>query len=446
MKKIISLVLALGMVLSLAACGGGSKPSDGPVEVVFWHSLSGPVGDELQKIVDEYNAGRGAEQGVTVTAVYQGYEGTDKQILAYQTKDTKNACDINVGLTSTIPSMLQLDWTVKVDDLYEKYGSYVDKSDFPEALVESASSEGQMIAMPFLNSTMLFFANMDMLKAAGINEVPATMDELVAATSALTEKDASGTVTRYGFECGIKRYQLVNYICAQSTDAYFYDNNGGRNGIATKVIAGEEGTLKNFLEKVDALVKTGGYQYVEGNIREEFANETTAMAMMSSSRVTNLEELIGDKFEWVSAPIPAVNAGDTGSAGVGGSCLVVFNRGDENRVKGAWDFVQYLCTADSQYRIATNSGYVPTNKAVADLDTMKDFWNKHPQAKTAFDVVMNAAVNAQEPMEPSYNEIDGVITDTMRSFCDGNLTVDQAVSEIESKCNQLLDEWHEANG
>jgi len=73
MKKVISLVLALGMALSLAACGSsGNNTSDGPVEVVFWHSLSGPVGDELQKIVDEYNAGRGAEQGVTVAAVYQG--------------------------------------------------------------------------------------------------------------------------------------------------------------------------------------------------------------------------------------------------------------------------------------------------------------------------------------------------------------------------------------
>lgn len=291
MKRVFCFLLALAMTLSLAACGGGGK-SGGTAEVVFWHSLSGPVGDELQKIVDEYNAGQGAEKNVHVTAVYQGYDGTDKQILAYQTNDKANACDINVGLTSTIPSMMELDWTVKVSDLY-KDGSWVPQDSFP-----------------------------------------ATLDELISYTEALTEKSGS-EVSRYGFECQVKRYQLVNYICAQSTDAYFGDLEGGRAGAMTKITAGENGTLKAFLEKWDKLVETGRYQYVEGTVAEEFANETTAMALFSSSKVTNVLDLVGDKFNWNTAPIPLVNAGDTGSSAVGGSCLVLFDRGDKDRVAGA---------------------------------------------------------------------------------------------------------------
>lgn len=443
MKKAVSLLMALAMVLSLAACGGGGK-SGGTAEVVFWHSLSGPVGDELQKIVDEYNAGQGAEKNVHVTAVYQGYDGTDKQILAYQTNDKNNACDINVGLTSTIPSMMELDWTVKVSDLY-KEDSWVPQDSFPASLVESVSYQGDMVGIPFLNSTMLLYYNEDMLKAAGFDAPPATLDELISYTEALTEKSGS-EVSRYGFECQVKRYQLVNYICAQSTDAYFGDQEGGRAGAMTKITAGENGTLKAFLEKWDKLVETGGYQYVEGTVAEEFANQTTAMALFSSSKVTNVLDLVGDRFKWNTAPIPLVNAGDTGSSAVGGSCLVLFDRGDKDRVAGAWDFVQYLSTADSQYRISTNSGYVPTNKETAELADMQKFWEDAPQYRTAFDVVMNAAPNAQEPMDLTYNEINTVITDTMRQFCDRELTVDQAADAIVSGCNQLLDEWHEANG
>ena len=460
MKRVWSLFLAAAMILALAACGSSGNPgssgdsgssgsgdsgSGGTAEVVFWHSLSGNVGDELLAIVDEYNAGRGAEQGVHVTAVYQGYDGTDKQILAYQTKDTANACDINVGLTSTLPSMLELSWTTKVSDMYEKYGSYVPMDSFSDALRGAVSYQNEMIALPYLNSTLVLYYNADMLKAAGFDTPPATLDELAAYTEALTEKDASGNVTRYGFECEAKRYHVTNYIARQSTNAYFGDLKSGREGAMTKVIAGDEGTLKAFLEKWGKLVETGGYLYVEETIREEFANQKTAMAMISSSSCASIGELIGDSFQWSTALIPAVNASDNGSSCVGGSCLVLFDRGDEARLAGAWDFMQYLSTADSQYRIATHSGYIPTNKETSELAEMQAFWAENPQFKTAFDILANGPENAQEPMDLMYNEIDSAITDSMRKFCDRQFTVDQTVDAIVSQCNQLLDEWHEAN-
>jgi sn-glycerol 3-phosphate transport system substrate-binding protein len=365
--------------------------------------------------------------------------------LAYQTKDTANACDINVGLTSTIPSMLELDWTVKASDMYDKYDAYVSQDSFPVSLIESVSYQDEMIALPFLNSTMLLYYNADALAEAGFDAPPATLDELISYTEALTTKDGSN-ISRYGFECAVKRYQLVNYICEQSTDAYFGDLESGRAGAMTKITAGDDGTLKAFLEKWDALVETGGYQYVEDNVSEEFSSQTTAMAMFSSSKCTSVNGLVGDSFQWEVTAIPKVNASDNGSSAVGGSCLVLFDRGDEARLAGAWDFMQYLSTADSQYRIATTSGYIPTNKDTADLPEMQAFWEEHPQYKVAFDIIMNAASNAQEPMDLAYNEINTVITDTMRQFCDRELTVDQAVDAIVSGSNKLLDEWHEANG
>lgn len=458
MKRIGSILLTAALILGLAACGGSGGSADGgssagsggsagggTAEVVFWHSLGGSVGDELTAIVDEYNAGRGAEQGVHVTPVYQGYDGTDKQILAYQTKDVANACDINVGLTSTIPSMLELGWTTKVSDMYEKYGSYVSMDSFSDALRGAVSYQNEMICLPYLNSTLVLYYNEDLLKAAGFDAPPSTLDELAEYTAALTERDASGAVTRYGFECEAKRYHVTNYIARQSTSAYFGDLKSGREGPMTKVVAGEEGTLKAFLEKWDKLVETGGYLFVEETIREEFANQKTAMAMISSSSCASIGELIGDSFQWGTAMIPAVNASDTGSSCTGGSCLVLFDRGDEARLAGAWDFMQYLSTPDSQYRIATHSGYIPTNKETADLQEMQAFWEEHPQFKTAFDILANGPENAQEPMDLMYNEIDSAISDNMRLFCDRQLTVDQTVDAIVSQCNQLLDEWHEAN-
>ena len=143
---------------------------------------------------------------------FQGYEGTDKVILAYQTGDTANAPDINQGLTSTIPSMMDLDWTVDLTDRIANADNTVKADDFYPAMVRSCTADGKLMAIPFANSNLLLYYNEDALKEAGFDAPPATWDELAKYTEALTKKAADGTVERYGFEAQIKRYHLVNYL------------------------------------------------------------------------------------------------------------------------------------------------------------------------------------------------------------------------------------------
>lgn len=473
MKKVIAALLTLTMTMGLAACGSTSgsetqapassaettaattettaaagaetaAPGGDAAEVVFWHSFSGALGEAMDQLVADYNAGRGAEKNVHVTSVFQGYEGTDKVILAYQTKDLENACDINVGLTSTIPSMLDMDWTVKISDMMAQGDSELKEEIFHPMLVRSVSYQNEMVALPAANSTLVMYYNVDALKEAGFDKAPATMDEMIEYINALTVKDGD-TVTRYGLECQVKRYQLVNFLVSQSTDAFFTDMEGGRTGYPTVLSCDTDGTLKNFLTKWSEVIATGGYQPVENNAAEDFSTGLAAMTMMSSSKCGSVESLVGDSFEWMTAPIPAVNQGDTGSSAAGGSCYTLFDRGDEARLAGAWDFLQYLYSDSAQYAITSNSGYVPVTLSATDSADMKAFYEEHPQYLTAVEVIANGNPNSQEPMEVAYNEINSVITDIMLQFGQGTLDADGAYEEIVSQCNQLFDEWHEAN-
>lgn len=437
----------------LTGCGGGGSTEvtqaenvpEGSTEVVFWHSFGGSLGETVQTIVDEYNEGQGKEKGVFVNAVYQGYEGTDKLILAYQTKDAANACDINIGLTSTIPSMLDLEWTVKASDMMEKHPEGIQPDDFYPSLLRSVSYQDEAIALPLSNSTLVMYYNVDALKEAGFSEPPKTLEELAQYTEALTKKDAEGNITQYGFECQVKRYQLVNYITSQSEDSFFGDQEGGRAGAMTKLTCGEDGTLDAFLEKWDSLVALEGYQPVEGKVAEEFSAGTCAIALMSSSKCQSVEGLVNGSFEWATAPIPKVNESDTSGAAVGGSCMVLMNRGDEKRVDAAWDFMSYISSPEIQCRISMASGYVPTTLEAEELEDMKTFYEEHPQYKTALDVIKTSSPMSQEPMDLCYNEIDAAITDVMTRYCGGEITKEEAAEQIVTDCNALLDEWHEAN-
>lgn len=461
MKKLLALLLCGAMVLGTTACGGaggtqsggtteqegkdsGTQQASGDTqEVVFWHSFSGATEAALTSIINEYNEGRGKEKGIHVELVYQGYEGTDKVMLAYQTKDYENAPDINVGLTSTIPAVMDMGWTVNIEEFMNEEGSEVTKDTFYEPLQQACTYEGQMVAVPFSNSIPLLYYNKEMLEEAGFTKAPETMDELVDYVKALTVKEGD-EVSRYGLNMQVKRYQLVEFCVSQGEVSFFGDNQGGREAPMTKIVAGDDGTLKTFLEKLQALLDTGGYKYVEDNINEEFAQGLSAMVIMSSSRMGTLDELMPGKY--MTAYLPKVNAGDAGGAAVGGSCLNIFNRDDDERAKAAWDVVQYCVSPESQYTFSTASGYIPVNVGCEELDEMKAYYDENPQYKVALEQMKAANPLSQEPLDLTYNEINGIITEIMLEFCQGNSSVDETVNKIVEQCNAALDEYHSVNG
>lgn len=271
------------------------------------------------------------------------------------------------------------------------------------------------------------------------------MDELKQYVEALTVKDEAGNVTRYGLNMQTKRYQLTNFIVSQNEGSFFGDNEGGRLAPMTKLTIDEDGTLRAFLEKLDALVKTGGYKYIEDSINEEFAQGLSAMAIMSSSRVSTIADLVGDSFEFMTAPIPKVNAEDTSGASVGGSALMMFDRGDEARLEAAWDVLEYCASPEAQFVFSSGSGYIPVNTEVEKMDEMKAYYEANPQYLVALEQMKNSSPLAQEPFDLVYNEINSIITDTMLEFCQGKLSIDETIEKIVSQCNLALDEYHYAN-
>lgn len=436
------------MMMGMTACGkkeeSGAKKKDGDAtEVVFWHSYSGATEEALKSIIDGYNEGRGKEKNIHVELVYQGYEGTDKVTLAYQTKDYDNAPDINVGLTSTIPSVMEMGWSVSAEELMEKEGSEVTKDTFYEQLQRACTFQDEMVAIPFSNSIPLLYYNVDMLKEAGYTEPPKTMDELTEYVKALTVKEGD-EVKRYGLNMQVKRYQLMQFCVSQNENSFFGDKEGGRTDIMEKITAGEDGTMQAFLEKLQALLEIGGYKYVEDNINEEFAQGLSAMVIMSSSRLGTMDGLMKDKY--MTAFLPKVNEEDTNGAAVGGSCLNIFDRGDEERLEAAWDVVQYCVSPESQYTFSTASGYIPVNVECEDMEEMKKYYEENPQYKVALDQMKASNPLAQESFDPTYNEINGIITESMLEFCQGNKNIEETVNSIVEQCNASLDEYHAANG
>lgn len=443
-KTLLALLVCSLLVFMTACSNGSDKSEDGVTELVFWHAMNGSAGEALDNIVKDFNDTVGKENDIKVTTVYQGYEITSKIRLVGDGRDSENTPDIGQIVGSDIPTILSLPITVKAEDYITEKDSAITKDDFYNTMLRAFTYKDELIGVPLNTSTLMLYYNEDILKEAGYNEPPKTMDEVTEVIIATMEKDGDN-VTRHGLNMQTARYQLVNFIVSQFPESFVGDHEGGRTSPMTKVTIGEDGTLKNFLTKLDDWVKTGGYKYIEDNINEEFATGLHSMAIMSSSRINTIEGLVGDSFEWNTAYIPKVNESDTSGASVGGSSLVMFKRGDEKRVDASWKFIEYASSPEVQAEFSKATGYLPSNVESENLDVLKKHYEEHPQFKMALDQMKDSHPNAQEPFDLVNWEVDGKIKDIVLQFCEGKLTVDEAVEKIVNDYNAALDEYHEAN-
>ena len=468
-KKMISLAMTVIMAGSLlAGCGGGNgnkaasqtsaaaadsakggstEAAAANVSIEYWHTMTGVNGEAMERQVENFNNTVGKENGITVKSVFQGDDVSEKLKTLAQANDTKNFPDAAQIVGAGIPSALNYEQLVKVDDLYQAGANiHVAREDLDEHTVRAFSYQNELICMPFNVSSILLYYNKDMFEAAGLDaeNPPATIAEMANAIRKLTVKDGDN-VTRYGLNVAVRRYQMSNWIGGQGEYNFFGDNEGGRAGMMTKVTFGEDGSLEKYLTEWEKVVQTGGYKEIEDNINEEFSLEMFGMAIMSSARIGKINELVGDKFQWATAPLPKVDSGDTGGTSVGGSCVAMFNKGDEKRVGAAWIFVQYLASPEVQVDFDVATGYLPVNTNVYEEEAMIQYLAENPHYATAVNQMLGSHPYVQEPFDIINWEIDEVIKNNMAEFGSGNQDKATTLANIVKQCNEKLAAYVKAN-
>ena len=443
MSRVLTLVLALSIVLSSMIFPAAAEEVR---TVDFWHTLTGVNGAAIEAIATEFNETIGKEKGIVVKAVYQGNDNSEKLKTLAQAEDFENFPDVAQIAGAGIPSAITYDSLVPIGELMAREGNSISLEDIEPNMLRSYTYQDKLIGMPVSCSALLLYYNVDMFNEVGLTEAPKTIAELAEAVEKLMVKDEKGNVTRYGLNVAVRRYQMANFIGGQGEYNFFGDNEGGRTAPMTKVTFGEDGTLRAFLTEWEKVIKTGGYKPYEDDINEEFSLELFGMAMMSTARIGKIKGLVGDKFNWNVAALPKVNEKDTGGISVGGSCVVMFDPDkDPAQVDATWEFVQFMVSAEQQFKFHQASGYIPVNTKIYDLEGADTWFAENPMYKIAIDAIHASHPNVQEPFDIINWEIDTVIKDHMLAFANGEETLDECHDAIVKECNEKLDAYHLAN-
>lgn len=392
MKKLIALVLAGAMTLSLAACGSSKPAAETPAAAPA--ETKAEATDTVAEPAADASGDEALAADITLwtypigkfqdAATVDGFIASFNQIypdikvsveyLDYTSGDDQVTAAIEAGTTPDIimegPERLVSNWGAKgkmidLKDLWDDE-ALKDISATSEAVVNACKSpEGVFYEYPLCMTTHTMAINYEMFEAADalqyINEDRTwTTENFEKALQALKDNGVSTTGVVYcGGQGGDQgtRALAMNLYNAKYTDANH-----------TEWTMNSEAGVKGLQQLVD-WSKAGLISYDAGAVASDelqlFANGTIAMTLCwnASSEMTYASQV-------AFTPYPVAFPSESGTPELCGGIwgFGIFNNGDDNKVAAAKKFIEFICDDPVQGPLSVSStGFFPVRSSYGNV-------------------------------------------------------------------------------
>ncbi|AZN39691.1 ABC transporter substrate-binding protein [Paenibacillus albus] len=391
-----------------AGAANTTEPAKEPVKVVWWHSMSGELGEAADKLVSDFNA---SHPDIKVEGVFQGTydESLNKLKASMDSKSGPSLIQVyEIGSRFMIDSGAVTPVQQFIDA--ENY----DVSSLEPNIRSYYTFEGKQYSMPFNTSNPILYYNKDLFKKAGLdpNKAPATYKEVADDAKKLTE----GSVTGASF--AIYGWFMEQLLANQGKD--LVNNGNGRESSATESLVNQEAavnTLTWWKSMIDnkSVLNLGRKT---DDTKKAFLAGQVAMTLDSTASLRGIVDGAAGKFEVGTAFLPKPDGSTDGGVVVGGASLWILNNKPDEEQKAAWEFIKYLAEPAVQAQWHISTGYFPITTKAYDEQIVKDNLAKYPQFQTAVD-----QLHASKPSMASQGAVMGV-------FPDARQTVEGAIEEV----------------
>ena len=435
--KIKKLCLALAVIGAFSA--GSAQAA---TEIQWWYSNTGALADEINSIVNRFNA---SQSDYKVVTVYKG-QYADSMTAAVAAYRSGKAPDIVQVFEVGTATMMAAGKAIK--PVYEVMAEAHEKFD-PQAYLPAVTSyysdtKGRLVSMPFNSSTTVFFYNKDMFKKAGLdpNKPPKTWDEVEA--DALKLKDA-------GIACPFTT-AWQTWVQLESMSAWhnvpFATKQNGFGGMDAKLAFNNEVTVRH-IAKLSSWVKSGLFTYAGRTSQPDakFYGGDCAMYTGSSS-VYGLTKASA-KFDFGVSQLPYYEdvKGAPQNTIIGGASLWVMGGKKPIEYKGVAKFFTFLSSPEIMAEWHQVTGYVPITKAAFDLTKKQGFYEKNPGTDVAIQQLLLKAptVNSKGIRLGYLPQIRNIMDEELEAVWAQKKGPKQALDDAVERGNAKLVEFERAN-
>lgn len=422
-------VLGTGVALAitLAACSsGGGTTEQTPVAtagaqisgtVTFWHAYS--ADSQEVKTLDEVLIPQfeSDHPGVTVEAVPVPYDELHQKLVTAVAGDTLP--DLVRSDIMWVPELGDLGVLVALDEQMPDFADYAAQV-YPGALATNAF-QGHYYGLPLDTNTRVLLYNAEALAKAGLDEPPATFDDLRENAAALTEAGVFSFADN-----STSGWNVLPWIWSAGgavTDEDVTKATGFLD--SPESVAGVQLLVDLYREKAIPDIILGG----EGGTATSDGLATGAYGTILDGPW--MYPIFASQFPDFELQAVQVPAGDGGSISVVGGESVVLTQSSENKDAAA-EFMRFLLSEDAQYEMAK----------VGQMSVLSSLGDKLVGINEYYAPFVEQLATAQpRTPTPAWPKIDDILKAQIHRALIGEVTVQEALDEAAAQVDPLLAEY-----
>lgn len=419
MKKIIALLLVLSLALSLFAQGGAETKEVAGPETIVWAGWSGE--EEASKaIFAKMRENYEAKSGNKVEWVGWTWADTAQQLLIrLQGGEQLDIAQADISIFNTIAQ------TGTLADLNEIFGREWLLETFPEATLEVGNIDGKQLALPWSMASISMVYNPEILKRAGWESVPTTIEEFekcLEDVKALGEDIIPYAVsTKDATAAG----DLMPWLWTFGSSIFNEDGSVNLGAEAVKTVEWYQKLLSKGYIKMDV---------GRGEARQLFAQGKVAFyddAVVAKGQVVKNGVKPEDVVNVCSAmKRPVLKSGDESQSTMWGHMLVIFASSEHKEASS--EFAKTLVSDDIALEYFEKNGMPPVTKSASELDEVKnDAYLKGFMESTA------SARLEETARLSNASEIKSIMTEELQAALLGQKTAQAAVDSMRSRISSL---------
>ena len=371
-KKIVSVLLCVAMVATMAVGCGGKKTdgdsgsSKGGDKLVYWAMWSE---DEPQaKVIKDAIAKYTEDTGVKVDVQFKGRNGQREGLQpALDAKQNIDLFDEDVNRVNGTWGKYLMDLEDMAKDYEAEHGNETLFKIARNAYGQTHDGDDTLHTIPYQPSIFGFFYNKTLFDKAGVEGVPTTWEEMDAACAKLKEAGITPITADDAYMTSFIGMHLARYI-GQDGVKSLVTGEASNDVTVTwddpKVLAAAE-SFADFADKGYFSKNIATNKYPAGQ-NQEFAPGEAAIVICGSWLPNEAKESVADDLEWGYFNYPSVPDGtDDSTANNIANQVLAINK-DSKMADKAFQLIEYITTGEYDKKMTEDALCIPTDKANSD--------------------------------------------------------------------------------